>query len=508
MIKRASGVLMHISSLPGEYGIGTFGKEAKKFIDFLSDIGCKYWQVLPFGPTDHVNSPYASISAFAGNRNFIDVERLYEDGLITKEDLEEQKCDEQYISSYDFLRERRMNAFYKAYHNLNDEHREKLAEFKKENKAWVVDYALYIILKEAYLDKNWYDWPDDIKFREPETLKRVTEEQKDNIDFIVFMQYLFYTQWHDIRKYANDKGVQIIGDLPMYVAMESSDVWSDRHDFDLDEDGRAKNVAGVPPDYFSEDGQKWGQALYDWDEMKRDGYSWWMRRLETSFELFDMVRIDHFRAFSSYWAVPFEAETAKEGEWIDGPKMELFGPIFKKFGRDKIIAEDLGIIDDGVRELLKETKLPGMRIMQFGFMDESDNLHLPHNYPKNSFAYTGTHDNDTLFGWLFGAEERDRNFALDYANFQGHNWSEGGYHSASCRAIINTLWQSHAEVVVVPIQDLCGFGTDTKMNKPGTIVDNWIFRITEEQLNSIDKDWIRKMNHTYKRFNYKETKEE
>ena len=349
MNKRASGVLMHVSSLPGAYGIGCFGKEAKEFIDFLSDTGCTYWQVLPFTPTDAYNSPYASISAFAGNRNFIDLEQLRDEGLLTDDELREQMYANPYSAAFDFLELRRIPVLYRAFTRADEAYRDKVRAFAEENKSWLPDYALYIILKEANIGAEWYDWADeDLKLHRPEAVAKAMEEQAETVLFMEFIQYTFFEQWKKIKKYANSKGVEIIGDLPMYVARNSADVWANRHLFDLTEDGEPKNVAGVPPDYFSEFGQKWGNPLYNWAEMKKDGYRWWMDRLGACFKLFDAVRIDHFRAFSAYWAVPAEAETAKEGQWLDGPKTDFFDAVNRTFKNPKIIAEDLGIIDDAI----------------------------------------------------------------------------------------------------------------------------------------------------------------
>lgn len=500
MNKRASGVLMHVSSLPGAYGIGCFGKEAKEFIDFLSDTGCTYWQVLPFTPTDAYNSPYASISAFAGNRNFIDLEQLRDEGLLTDDELREQMYANPYSAAFDFLELRRIPVLYRAFTRADEAYRDKVHAFAEENKSWLPDYALYIILKEANIGAEWYDWADeDLKLHRSEAVAKAMEEQAETVLFMEFIQYTFFEQWKKIKKYANSKGVEIIGDLPMYVARNSADVWANRHLFDLTEDGEPKNVAGVPLDYFSEFGQKWGNPLYNWVEMKKDGYRWWMDRLGACFKLFDVVRIDHFRAFSAYWAVPAEAETAKEGQWLDGPKTDFFDAVNRTFKNPKIIAEDLGIIDDGVIDLLKKTQLPCMRVMQFAFMEGKDNMHMPHNYPKNCVAYTGTHDNNTVLGWLWEAQPYEREHALKYCAFPGGDWAVGGSESASCHAIIRTLWQSPANTVIVPVQDLCGFGKDTKMNVPGVPNGNWAFRVTQEQLDGIDKKWLKELNDVYYR---------
>lgn len=500
MFKRASGVLAHISSLPSDYGIGGFGKEAFDFINRLRAAGCSYWQTLPFGLTDAYNSPYASISAFAGNPNFIDLEALREAGLLTEEELLEQKYANPYTAAYEFLSIKRIPVLYKAFTRIDEGLRQKIRLFEAENSHWLPDYALYMVLKEHNCGLEWYDWPDqDLKYHCREAVEKACEEHRDTMEFLEFIQYLFYTQWARVKAYAGEQGLQIMGDLPMYVARNSSDVWSNRAVFDLKEDGEPSCVAGVPPDYFSELGQKWGNPLYRFDEMKKDGYRWWMNRLGAAFQLFDVVRIDHFRAFSAYWAVPYEAPSAKEGKWIKGPGMDFFSVVEKRFPQAKIVAEDLGLIDDDVVQLVRDTGFPSMRVMQFGFLEDADNMHLPHNYPRNSFAYTGTHDNNTTLGWLWETPPKEKQHALRYCGFTGEDWADGGFESASCRAMIRTLWQSPACTAIVPIQDLCGFGGDTKMNIPGVPNGNWAFRISREHLNSIDWSWLRQLNEVYYR---------
>lgn len=500
MFNRSSGILMHISSLPGDYGIGSFGREAMGFIDHLSAAGCKYWQTLPFGPTDAYNSPYASISAFAGNPNFIDLEALGEQGLLTQAELTEQKYANPYTAAYEFLSINRIPVLYKAFTRIDESLRKKVEAFEHENSHWLPDYALYMILKEANCGKEWYDWPEKgLKDHDPAAVAAARKQHSETVLFMEFIQYLFYTQWARLRAYADKKGIEIMGDLPMYVSRDSSDVWSNRRVFDLKEDGQPSCVAGVPPDYFSELGQKWGNPLYNFELMKEDGYKWWMNRLAAAFKFFHLVRIDHFRAFSAYWAVPYEAPSAKEGKWIKGPGMEFFKVVEKNFPKAKIVAEDLGLIDEDVVKLVKDTGFPSMRVMQFGFLEKSDNLHLPHNYPVNCFAYTGTHDNNTLLGWLWETPPKEKQHALSYSGFSGKDWAEGGFQSDSCRALIRSLWQSPACTAIVPIQDLCGFGSDTKMNVPGVPNGNWSFRISREHMNSIDWNWLREMNRVYYR---------
>lgn len=499
MLKRSSGILMHISSLPGEYGIGTFGKKAFAFIDFLKESGCKYWQVLPFGPTDAHNSPYASLSAFAGNVNFIDPELLCEEGLLTPEELQEEKYANPYTAAFEFLKIRKIPLLYKAYTRIDAKTKAAVAEFSRKNESWLADYALYTVLKEANLGKDWYDWEDeDLKYHEPTAIAKASSQHRDTIAFIEFTQYLFFQQWEQVKAYASKQGVEIIGDLPMYVSLASSDVWANRELFDLNEDGTPNCVAGVPPDYFSEDGQMWGNPLYNWKEMAKNHYDWWIKRLEASFALFDVVRIDHFRAFSAYWSIPKDALTAKEGKWIKGPRMDFFDQVIAQFGTDRIIAEDLGDIDEDVVKLIEDTGFPCMRVMQFGF-DTTDNMHLPHNHPRNAVAYTGTHDNNTVLGWLWEAAPDEREAILSYCAFTGGDWAMGGFSNTSVKAVIRTLWSSPANTAIVPIQDLCGFGKDTKMNVPGVPNGNWAFRISEEQLQSIDTQWIKRLNEVYHR---------
>ncbi len=499
MFKRSSGVLMHISTLPGEYGIGTFGKSAFDFIDFLSQTGCKYWQVLPFGPTDKYNSPYASLSAFAGNINFIDPVVLFEDGLLTQTELNAEKYANPYSTAFEFLSIHKIPMLYKAYNRIDDKTKAKVFEFVKENSSWLKDYAVYTAVKEATCGKEWYDWDDELKSHSAQAVEEAYNKHRDHIGFIEYTQYEFFRQWSRVREYASKKNVQIIGDLPMYVALESSDVWANQEAFDLDEKGRPNSVAGVPPDYFSEDGQKWGNPLYNWTQMKKDGYSWWIKRLEASLALFDVVRIDHFRAFSAYWAIPADAPTARKGEWLKGPAMDFFDKVISLFGNDKIIAEDLGVMDDGVIGLIRDTGFPCMRVMQFGFTGEDNEMHLPHNHPTNCVAYTGTHDNNTALGWLWEATPEERELALDYCSFAGGDWARGGFDSESVRSMIKTLWMSPAVIAIVPVQDICGFGKDTKMNVPGVPNGNWAFRISEEQLSQIDKGWLSRLNFVYKR---------
>ncbi len=495
-MNRCGGVLMHISSLPGPFGIGTLGRHARSFADFLSECGFGAWQVLPTGPCDGYNSPYSGQSAFAGNIFFIDPEILYEKKLLTQQEMDECKCENIYTSQYDFLRESREKVFRKAFSRIDDDMKKAVHTFCEENQ-WAKDYALFCAIKKENSSLPWYEWENSLKFRKKEALESFIKQHHDEILFYEFLQCEFFSQWHALKEYANSKGVSIIGDMPIYLSHDSSDVWANPHLFSLDEDMYIKRCAGVPPDYFCEDGQKWGNPLYNWDTLKKEDYSLWIQRLGCALSMYDAVRIDHFRAFSAYWSVPAE-ESAKMGRWEKGPGIEFFNTLKKHYPDACIIAEDLGDIDDDVRALVKETLFPGMGVMQFAFITDSDTPHLPHNYTEKTVGYTGTHDNNTILGWLWESSEGSRRYALDYCGFEG-DWGQGGAHSPSIRSIIRTLWRSGAILTIVPVQDLCGFGGDTCMNHPGIAEGNWCFRITGDALSSIDKDFYRGLNSLYKR---------
>lgn len=502
--KRSSGILMHISSLPGKYGIGTFGKEAYSFINLLNKMGFTYWQTLPLGPADKYHSPYKSPSAFAGNPFFIDPELLAEEGLLTQEELKDNEYSHPYSAAYEWLDETRISLFRKAFSRIGDPLKQEIRAFEREQQHWLPDFALYMTLKNHFDGQDWYLWKDiGLRDHHTEALKEARKAYAEEILFYEFLQYEFTKQWNAVKCCANDHGIQIIGDMPIYVSLESADVWAHRDLFDLDPEGQPNHIAGVPPDYFCCDGQLWGNPLYNWTAMKASAYKWWINRIGRSLEIYDAVRIDHFRAFSAYWAVAGTAKTARNGKWLDGPGMDFFNAVFNAFDfkEPRIIAEDLGVMDEGVINLLQDTGLPGMRILQFGFIEDGNNHHLPHNYVENSIAYTGTHDNNTLLGFLWELPPYKRDYALKYVNYPccGNEWQEGGPQSPSCRHFIRCLWQSCASLAILPIQDLCGFGGDTKMNCPGCADGNWSFRITRDALDTIDTAWMRSMNEIYKR---------
>ncbi len=495
---RTAGVLLHLSSLNGPFGVGVMGKEAFEFADKLERMSMSLWQVLPLGHIDQSGSPYCSVSAFAGNPELIDPRLLEKDGLLTSEEVSQNEYYETvYVANHFFATEKRYECLRKAYSRINADTKALIELFKEQN-PWVNDYALFMSLKTYHENKPWWEW--DEKYAKYEKAVKHTEPFKEEIDFHVFVQYVFFTQWRKLKEYANSKGVSVLGDMPIYVSRDSVDVWSNIKFFEINPKSLApKEVAGVPPDYFSEDGQLWGNPLYNWKALEKDGFSWWIERLRFSLKLFDTIRIDHFRAMASYWAVPAESETAKNGEWKKGPGMKLFEKVKKELGQASIVAEDLGVFGEDVVKLLEDTDFPGMRVIQFGFDPNADSTHLPHNYPKNCVAYVGTHDNNTILGWLWDASPEERAYALRYCCFGGNNWGEGGFYSGSCRAVIEAVWRSSADRAIVAVQDMCGFGKDARMNIPGLCEDNWIFRIGEDALRGIDENYFREINHVYRR---------
>lgn len=470
-MKRGSGVLMHISSLPGDFGEGSFGREAKKFADFLSECGFTYWQVLPFCMPDMYNSPYKSFSAFSGNPNFIDIPTLYEEGLITHEEMEAQRQKQPYSCEFDSLWKKRYPLFKAASKRAYER-----ADLKEKIEAF--------ILQNKQADNF-------CRFMAKKDIHGYGEE--DSLLMWRFIQYEFFTQWMLVKSYANGKGIQIIGDIPIYVDGDSADVWANPEMFLLDESGRPEVVAGVPPDYFCEDGQLWGNPIYDWEYMKKDGYSWWRERMNYMLTLFDGVRIDHFRAFESYWAVPADAETAKEGKWVKGPGKDFIDCLKEVAGEKFIIAEDLGDITDEVRDLVKYSGFPGMRILQFAFLGDPATPHLPHNYEKVSVSYTGTHDNNTLLGYVWEAPEHERRQLLRYCG-----WFEERLEGCIDN-ILRVMFGTHSDIFIMPIQDVLQYGGDTRMNKPGNADGNWSFRVTAEQLAATDKEKYLMYNKMYGR---------
>lgn len=476
-MKRSSGALLHVSSLWGDYSIGSLGKSAREWIDKLQECGFTYWQVLPFCLPDEANSPYKSYSAFSLNPMFIDLPSLYNAGLITLSELEEAKQKNPYACEFDRLNKERLSLLSKAAQRFDGDD---LIESFMDSHPHTKKFCEFMALKASNDNKPFYLW--ECNTPHEETLK-----------LWKFTQYIFFTQWKDIKSYANKKGIKIIGDIPIYVSDDSSDVWEDTSLFQLDENLRPERVAGVPPDYFSEDGQLWGNPLYDWDKMKKTDYKWWRERVSFMSELFDGVRIDHFRAFESYFSIPATDENAKNGVWVKGPGMSVINAIKEAAPDALIIAEDLGDITDEVRDLVDESTFPGMRVLQFGFLGDPDSIHLPHNYPANSVAYTGTHDNNTLLGYVWELDGKTRINLMKYCGFEGADWNK------CYNAILRTMFASHAGLLILPLQDLLLYGADTRLNTPGTAKGNWSFRITKEQVDKIDTNKFMLWNQIYAR---------
>ena len=474
---RASGILLPVASLPSKYGIGAFSKSAYKFIDQLRMAGQKYWQILPIGPTGFGDSPYQLFSTFAGNPYFIDLEKLTEEGLLTTEECEE--CDfgddPRYID-YGKLYKYRFALLRKAYQRSNIDKNIKFYEFASENAYWLDDYALYMAIKDHFGGKSFIEWEEDIRLRKPEGLKKYKEKLKDDIEYHKFIQFLFSSQWSSLKTYANNNGIKIIGDIPIYVAFDSADTWANPELFQLDEDCNPIAVAGCPPDAFAPTGQLWGNPLYNWGYHKKTGYEWWIKRIAYSFKLYDVVRIDHFKGFDEYYSIPFGEKTAVNGHWEKGPGYDFFEALERQLGKLNIIAEDLGFITESTRKLLEKTRYPGMKVLEFAFDSREESDYLPHNYDRNCVVYTGTHDNDTIKGWFSSIPQEDRNYALRYLNNDGKNPDNIHWD------FIRLAMQSVADICIIPIQDYLGLGSEGRINIPSTVGSNWRWRLLEGEI--------------------------
>ncbi|HEY9574902.1 MAG TPA: 4-alpha-glucanotransferase [Lachnospiraceae bacterium] len=490
---RKSGILLHISSLPSKYGIGNFGKNAYDFVDKLKEAGQKCWQILPLGPTSYGDSPYQSFSTFAGNPYFIDLEELIEEGLLSKKECDdffwgedEEKVD------YEALYKGRFQLLYKAYERAKVYENDAFTTFVYEQSSWLEDYALFMALKDFFEGKSWNEWPQDIKFRYGYALDYYREKLYFSVEFYKYLQFLFANQWKRLKSYANRQGIEIIGDIPIYVALDSADTWAQPELFQLDEDRLPKAVAGCPPDGFSADGQLWGNPLYRWDYHANTGYEWWVRRIRHCFSLYDVVRIDHFRGFDEYYSIPYGDKTAANGHWEKGPGIALFDTIKWHLGQKTIIAEDLGYVTDSVRELVRMSGFPGMKVLEFAFDSRdtgSANDYLPHNYTKNSVVYTGTHDNETLMGWLSDITKEEKTLLADYMD------CKDGSDKDLCKRVIRSAMQSVSDVCIIPMQDYLGYGKETRMNTPSTLGQNWKWRLKEGEF---DKKVIEELAHMSK----------
>ena len=469
---RKCGVLLPVASLPSAYGIGCFSKEAYEFVDRLKEAGQSCWQILPLGPTGFGDSPYQSFSTFAGNPYFIDPCDLVERGYVTKRtcDSYDFGADPEYVD-YAKIYESRFRLLREAWKNSNIARDKDFQKFVQDNSRWLDDYALYMAVKASFDNVCWTEWDDDIKMRRPAALKAYRNKFAGEIEFYQFQQYMFRVQWDKLKTYANENGVEIIGDIPIYVAFDSSDAWANPELFQFDENCNPTAVAGVPPDSFSNTGQLWGNPLYDWEYHKKTGYKWWLQRLAACYQMYDIVRIDHFRGFDEYYAVPADAKTAVVGEWKPGPGYELFAAMKKELGEKQIIAEDLGFLTPSVLKLVQKTGYPGMKVLQFAFNSREESSYLPHNYQRNCVVYTGTHDNDTVLGWYRTLNRQDKRFCNAYLGR-----SRGG-RSGLPWAFIRAAFASVADLAVVPMQDYLELGSEARINMPSTLGDNWKWRM-------------------------------
>ena len=500
---RASGILLPISSIPSNYGIGCFSKEAYAFVDQLAEAGQKYWQILPLGPTGYGDSPYQSFSTFAGNPYFIDLEELIQRDLLTAAECAE--CDwggsksyvdyeKVYLSRFSLLRKA-----YRRFYQMDGKEkelqliREEMEAFEKEQGFWLADYCLYMAVKDSLEGISWNQWSEDLKTRKPETLAKAREELKEDISFYAFQQFWFYRQWNRLKKYANDRGIKIIGDLPIYVAFDGADAWANPDLFQFDEEATPVAVAGCPPDAFSATGQLWGNPLYNWEYHKKTDYEWWMKRLRHNFMLYDILRLDHFRGFDEYFEIPAEDETAVNGEWVKGPGMDFFEAMKKELGEKKVIAENLGFLTDSVHKLLDDTGFPGMNVLEFAFGAYDDSIYLPHKYKENSVVYTGTHDNDTVVGWYETLSEDDKKFLEHYLKYSTIERT-GTVHLD----LISLALESRSDMVIIPLQDYLGLGNEARINTPSTVGGNWEWRVKEEQLTDELKELIRTLTIKYR----------
>ena len=491
-MERSSGILLHISSLPGDGGVGCFGKDAYQFVDFLAHTKQRIWQILPLGPVGYGNSPYQCYSAFAGNPIFIDIQQLVTDRLISKNSVLDQLFKAKQVE-FERVGEWKATLFREAFSGFQknfNHYKDEYVLFMSHNSWWLDDYALFRSLKSKYHETVWNTWKKKLVIRDKATIQEAFKELHAEIDYHRFLQFMFFRQWYKLKAYANSKGIRIIGDIPLYVSFDSVDVWANQDIFLLDEDSKPTQVGGVPPDYFSETGQLWGNPVFDWERVAERDFDWWLARVHFNLKMFDQVRVDHFRGLESFWAVPVKEETAILGEWLPAKGYELFRKLKEQLGTLEVIAEDLGVITAEVEKLRDDYNLPGMKILQFAFGTDSTNQNLPHNYTTNFLVYTGTHDNDTTLGWFNSIDKKERRFLHRYIAGSGKQFVQN---------LIEQAWASVAHTVIIPMQDVLGLGTEARMNTPGVPSGNWDWRFTWSQIRSNHKVFLKHITEKYNR---------
>ena len=469
---RKSGILLHPTSLYGKEGIGTLGDSLYEFINFLSKSKQKLWQIFPLGPTGYGDSPYQCFSAFAGNPYLIDLETLAKEGYLSFEDINIDFGDDVEKINYGLIYERKLPILKKAYINFKED--DDFIKFEKDNSYWLEDFSQFSAFKEYFGGISWLEWPKEYKNRDSKALETLNSKLENEIKYFKFLQYIFFKQWKNVKAYANSKGIEIIGDIPIFVSMDSADAWSNNEIFQFDKDRNPVKVAGVPPDYFSATGQLWGNPLFDWDKLKETGYKWWIDRVKANLSLYDIIRIDHFRGFESYWSINYGEETAINGKWEKGPGMDLFNAIRNSLGDLNIIAEDLGTLTDDVVKLKNDTGFPGMRILQFAFSQDPENEYLPHNYDNNTVVYTGTHDNDTTNSWFSNLNDIEKQEVREYINVYDDNGIVYG--------LIRAALSSVADIAIIPMQDYLNLGGFARINTPGLAAGNWQWRLKNDGL--------------------------